>query len=129
MRFDEAVSKARILRRLKIDDVSSVSEGAGRGVKVVLRKSAEEVGNMAEYKKCPTCKGTGKVGVDDDADDVGKADHATIAKASRRVLDDITETIMKSNPTMSRSQAEIQATMSPEYSAAHVAERRMRLGY
>jgi RecJ-like exonuclease len=129
MRFDEAVSKARILRRLKIDDVSSVSEGAGRGVKVVLRKSAEEVGNMAEYKKCPTCKGTGKVGVDDDADDVGKVDHATIAKASQRVLEDIATDIMKNNPRLSRAEATVQATMSAEYSAAHVAERKMRLGY
>jgi hypothetical protein len=84
---------------------------------------------MAEYKKCPTCKGTGKVGVDDDADDVGKVDHATIAKASQRVLEDIATDIMKNNPRLSRAEATVQATMSAEYSAAHVAERKMRLGY
>ena len=58
MTFDEAVAKGspRILRNLKIDEVSSVTSGAGRGVRVVLAKHhpLNKEATMATVR-CPKC--------------------------------------------------------------------------
>jgi hypothetical protein len=138
--FGDAMRKAsgttkpqrpRTLRALRVDEISSVDRAANPHATVVLtkRNQPQEVTKMATGK-CPYC------GHEDDMREFEKmakatvaADDTVIAKASRAVLDDITATIMKNNPQMSRAQAEIQATMSAEYSAAHVAERKMRLGF
>jgi hypothetical protein len=51
-----------------------------------------------------------------------------IAKASNQVLEALAEAIQKRDPTLTWLQAKEQASLSPEYSAAHRSERAMRLG-
>jgi hypothetical protein len=170
---------AKVIRNLVINDVSSVPEGAGRGVRVVLAKAADQepdgdelpehlsstaagqqlIELVAEHRQTEpgrkltarqalaavATKGDGARlhsdhtkqleylaamgGKAQEKTDMQKAeDFENIAKASSLVLEDITKRVMADNPGMSKAQARAQATLTPEYSAAHRAEKEMRHG-
>jgi hypothetical protein len=132
VKLDEALAGARrptILRNLRIDDVSSVDRGAGRGVKVVLTKREGKAMSKgkAGFAKCPMCKGHGYIGADDEVEK--GADFETVHKAVQLTHRSIAEEVMKRNPGMSFDRAMRAATSTPEYSELVRDERRRRLGY
>jgi hypothetical protein len=122
----------RILRNLRIEDVSSVDAGAGRGVRVVLTKRDKQEAEMVDGT-CPKCGhmaelanfagGKRKVGK------VDTPDSEVIHKAVNAVHGDIAKRLMSENPGMSLDRAMREATSTAEYSRLHADERRARFGY
>ncbi len=131
MTFDEAVAKGspRILRNLKIDEVSSVTSGAGRGVRVVLAKHhpLNKEATMATVR-CPKC------GHEDTAEKFAKGaanaapDHEVIAKAVSVSHESIARDLMKDDPTLSFQKAMTKALDTPQFSQLHRDEKMARHG-
>jgi hypothetical protein len=135
---------ARIIRNLKIDDVSSVDVGAGRGVKVVLLKRDaagrphrsppdlnKEV-DMSGSDKCPNCgaKLGGKIVADDGDDDsteMGKHGLDVVSKASRMSVDSLLDDFRKVMPAASEAEILKRAADSPLMNELHKQERDARL--
>jgi hypothetical protein len=127
MTLDEALTKGtrpRVLRRLKISEISNVDRAANPGARVVLTKKATTMARM----KCSKC------GHEGDASEfeakLGKSDVTAeqIAKAQRIVFEDIAKSIQAQNPGMSFSTALSKVGDDPAFSEAHRQERRLRLG-
>jgi hypothetical protein len=126
----QGARRPRILRNLQITDVSSVDQGAGRNVRVILTKrgTTKEATMSRRSLMKTTCPHCGKsFDGPERGEGMDKADSETIAKASTLVLKSIAEDISKAE-RIPMSQAMIRAAMSPEYSEAHVQERRMKFG-
>jgi hypothetical protein len=102
----------RILRNLRIEDVSSVDEGAGRGVKVVLTKRNGEEVTYTTSQRTP---------------DMTTAP-ATIAKATENSINAIAERLQKRNPGLSWGEAVQQAISDPSVSDLVRAERDAKFG-
>jgi hypothetical protein len=136
--------RGSVLRNLKIDDVSSVDRGAGRGVRVVLTQRGERRPLATTYISKLECSPSGVVTVVE-ADgtvhvfepkeakmtSVEKAAQpaADISRRTRATIEAIADLTQQRNPTMSRAEALQKAVCSPEVSALHQQERLQKLGF
>jgi hypothetical protein len=99
---------AKLLRDLQIDEISSVDAGAGVGTRVTFHKRDQEA-DMAET-----------------------SDLQKRYQTAEHLLDLLADDIQKKNPSMSRAAAVCKASVTPQYSEFHRAEREImlkRLGY
>jgi hypothetical protein len=123
----------KVLRKLRIEDVSSVDVGAGRGVKVVLAKRGE--GDMARMRKCPHCQGTG---LTDKADNYekrgGEVTVAKIHEAAAMSFDSLLEHVMdtekmsKRDATKALANGTASRDVLAQLSENHRQEMAMRFG-
>jgi hypothetical protein len=102
---------ARILRRLKITDVSSVDAGAGRGVRVVLTKRHQQEVTLNKLHK-----------------DNDSIDPETIAKVVKTSHESIARDLMKDDPSLSFQKAMVKALDTPQFSELHRSEKAARHG-
>src|SRR5437016_1833790 len=101
------------LRKLRLDEVSSVDKSAGIGTRVMLAKrdhQTEEVSVTEMFQK------------------IAKDDSETVAKAAKMVWESIAKREQQRDPSLTWQQALNAATRTPEYSEMHRQEKALRFG-